>query len=218
MTIGQEVAWEPTEYGELTLLRFEDLAVEVVEVWLEGERLATSRRCVAAVDLVRAVFGLLPDRNWKIALGGLGVGCTASAILADRRVRSLHVLEPSAAVRDWHERGLLPHSAPWREDSRIHLEPVDLLRLGPAAERFDAFLVDVDALPWTFARGVDRCGELDLSSVAPVLRTGGVVAMWSRRPLWRAVHGGPAAMSWEPRAWGRQLSEEWVHLGIARVV
>jgi len=187
-----ELDWAPTRIGEVSLRRrFDPTArTEVYEVKLGDEYLMFSLFTVAEEELSRLTLAALPGTSLDVVVGGLGLGYTARAALADDRVRSLTVIEALAPVIDWHRRDLLPHAGELTGDPRTTLSEGDffaLLRDGtgfdPAVRdrRFDAILVDIDHSPVnvldpTHADLYTRAGLRRLGSR---LRPGGAFGLWS---------------------------------------
>ena len=187
-----ELAWAPTRMGELSLRRRLDptTRTEVYEVKLGDEYLMSSLFTVAEEELARLGLAAPADRPADVVVGGLGLGYTARAVLADDRVRSLVVVEALAPVIEWHRRDLLPDTRVVTTDPRATLLLGDffaLLRDGtgfdPAdpGRRFHAVLVDIDHSP----RHLLDPGHADLYTAAGLgrlaarLHPGGVFALWS---------------------------------------
>lgn len=87
--------------------------------------------------------------NLSVLIGGLGLGYTAAAALADPRVGSVEVVEALPAVIEWHERGLLPVSAELTGDARTALVQGDFfatVREEPT-KPYDVILLDIDHSP-----------------------------------------------------------------------
>jgi spermidine synthase len=63
---------------------------------------------VAEIELARLALARLPGSDLDVVVGGLGLGFTAQAVLADERVRDLLVVDALEPVIRWHERGLVP--------------------------------------------------------------------------------------------------------------
>jgi len=119
-------------------------------------------------------------------VGGLGLGYTAVAALADSRVGSLVVIDALPTVIDWHARGLLPVSAELTGDDRTTLVVDDffaMMRLEPTRQ-FDAILLDVDHSPrhQLDPSHRDLYTEAGLARVRDHLTVGGVFALWSDDP------------------------------------
>ena len=191
-----ELAWAPTRIGEISLRRRLEptTRTEVYEVKLGDEYLMSSLFTVAEEELARLTLAALPDAlpagSADVVVGGLGLGYTARAALADDRVRSLIVVEALAPVIDWHRRELLPQAGILTADPRTTLLEGDffaLLRDGtgfdPAApERlFDAILVDIDHSPVNVLdpTHADLYTTTGLRRLGGRLRPGGAFGLWS---------------------------------------
>lgn len=180
--------------GELSLRRRLDpvLQREVHEVLLGDEYLMSSTFTVAEVELARLGFAAVPGDGLDVVVGGLGLGYTARAALADPRVASLRVVEAMDAVIDWHVQGLLPHADELTGDPRCRLVLGDFFAMVAgglpfgegAAARHDAILLDIDHTPghllhpshagFYTAEGLER--------LRARLVPGGVFALWSDAP------------------------------------
>jgi spermidine synthase len=182
-----ELDFQPTPMGELTLRKRVEpqLGIDVFEVKLGDEFLMSSLFVVAEEEL--AHLGLAAhDNPQTVIVGGLGLGYTAVAALADARVTELAVVETMAAVIDWHERELLPASSALVRDSRTSLVKDDffaLMRREPS-RTWDAILLDVDhstehQLDPSHA---DLYTVDGLRALARHLAPGGVFALWSDDP------------------------------------
>ncbi len=193
----EELAFEQTPMGELTLRRRHEPAVgaEVYEVKLGDEYLMSSLFTVAEEalsDLGLAAIAADHAGRLEIVVGGLGLGYTAVAALRDDRVASMIVVDALPAVIAWHERRLLPVSPTLVQDARTRLVHADffaLMRGAPGADDrlpavLDAILLDVDHSP-TFtldASHADLYTVEGLRRLAAHLRPGGVFALWSDDP------------------------------------
>lgn len=183
-----ELDYQETPMGELSLRRRLEptLGVDVFEVKLGDEFLMSSLFTVAEIALADLGLAAVSGENLNVIVGGLGLGYTAVAALADSRVTSLTVVDALPAVIDWHERGLLPVSAELAGDIRTALVLDDffaLMRRDPA-ELYDAILLDVDHSP----RHQLNPSHADLYTVAGLERVrgylapDGVFALWSDDP------------------------------------
>lgn len=190
MTIArfEELDWQETPMGELTLRRRLEptLGVDVFEVKLGDEFLMSSLFTVAEEALADLGLAAVNGDNLTVVVGGLGLGYTAVAALADARVGSLTVIDALPAVIDWHERGLLPVSAELTGDIRTTLVLDDffaVMRCAPTT-LYDAILLDVDHSP----RHQLNPSHSDLYTMAGLERVrehlteGGVFALWSDDP------------------------------------
>ena len=195
----EELAWEPTPIGEVSLRRRQDPVtdVDIFEVKLGDEYLMSSQFTVGEIALAELGLGWLqrrgtPTTGWEIVVGGLGLGYTADAVLADDRVRQVIVVDALAPVISWHRRELLPLSRRLTTDPRCRLELGDFFTMSQEAgfdpetpdRRFDAVLVDIDHSP----RHQLGAGNTDFYAVAGVRRLaarlapGGVFGLWSNDP------------------------------------
>ena len=200
----EELDWQTTPMGEISLRRRQEptLQVDVYEVRLGDEFLMSSLFTVAEVALATlalatlalATPGLaeLAGDDLDVVVGGLGLGYTARAVLADPRVRSLEVVEALGEVIGWHERALLPHAADMTADPRCRLVHGDFFALVAAGSPFraggpirhHAILVDIDHTPDhvlhpSHAAFYEPEG---LRRVVGRLQPGGVFGLWSDAP------------------------------------
>lgn len=184
----EELDWQQTPMGELTLRRRHDPLVdaEVYEVKLGDEYLMSSLFTLAEEELARLGLDAATGDSLQVLVGGLGLGYTAVTALDDARVASMTVVDALPAVIDWHERHLLPVSARLVGDPRTRLEQGDFFAwmrddAGPA---YDAILLDVDHSP----RHQLDPSHADLYTVDGLRRLrghlveSGVFALWSDDP------------------------------------
>ena len=184
----EELDYQQTRMGELMLRRRLEptLGVDVYEVKLGDEYLMSSLFTVAEEELSRLGLAAVEGDDLRVLVGGLGLGYTAVAALADPRVAALTVVDALAPVIDWHRRGLLPVSRELVDDERTSLLLGDffaLMREEPASDQspYDAILVDIDhstqhQLDPSHAALYNAEG---LRALARHLRPGGVFALWS---------------------------------------
>ena len=183
--IFEELDYQETPMGELTLRRRLFNGQDVFEVKLGDEYLMSSLFVVAEEELSH--LGLAAHDNPKTVLvGGLGLGYTAVAALQDERVQSMTVVDALPAVIDWHQRELLPVSSVLVNDPRTLLVLDDffaLMRREPTTT-YDALLVDIDH---STEHSLDP-SHADLYTVAGLtaltrhLNPDGVFALWSDDP------------------------------------
>lgn len=188
----EELDWSETRMGEISLRRRREptLGVDVFEVKLGDEFLMSSLFTVAETALARIGLAELSGDALDVVVGGLGLGYTAKAVLAEPAVRSLVVVEALDAVIDWHRRDLIPDTAGLASDPRTTLHAGDFFAMCdteagfvPAApgRLFDAVLLDVDHTPRhvlhpSHARFYTPDG---LRGLVRHLRPGGVFALWA---------------------------------------
>jgi len=187
----EELDWQPTRMGDLTLRRRTEPATGqlIYEVKLGDEYLMSSLFTVAEEELATLGLAAAAGAELDVLVGGLGLGYTAVAALRDARVRSLVVIDALPAVIGWHERELLPVSQELVGDTRtslVHDDFFALMRRAPAAPRarYDVILLDVDHSP---RHQLDPThAELytveGLRALDQHLAAGGVFALWSDDP------------------------------------
>ncbi|HEY0700774.1 MAG TPA: spermidine synthase, partial [Micromonospora sp.] len=135
----EELDWRETAIGPVSLRRRFDPTVrtEVYEVKLGDEFLMSSLFTVAEIELARLGLAELSGADWDVVVGGLGLGYTARAVLADPAVRSLTVVEALDEVIGWHRDGLLPDAAGLTSDPRTQLVCGDFFALAAGDTGFD---------------------------------------------------------------------------------
>ncbi|MGH3330268.1 MAG: spermidine synthase, partial [Nocardioidaceae bacterium] len=191
----QELDWRETPIGAISLRRRRDpgLDTDVYEVKLGDDFLMSSVFTAGEVELARIGLAELQGTGFDVVVGGLGLGYTAAAVLADPRVGSLTVVEALEAVIDWHQRELLPVAPALTSDPRCRLANGDFFALAADPDgfdsqapgrRFDAILVDIDHTPshvlhHSHASFYTADG---LRRLASHLHPGGVFALWSDDP------------------------------------
>ena len=187
----EELDWQPTPMGDLTLRRRTDgeLGVDIFEVKLGEEFLMSSLFTVAEEELATLGLAAVEGDGLNVVVGGLGLGYTAIAALRDQRVGAMTVIETMPAVIDWHERGLLPVSKVLTDDARTALVQGDffaVMRAEPDSPdaRYDAILLDVDHSPrhQLDPSHADLYTEAGLLSLTRHLTDAGVFALWSDDP------------------------------------
>lgn len=190
----EEIDRRDTPIGEISVRRRLEptLNIDVYEVKLGDEFLMSSLFTVAEIalaDLALAACSATEPGSLDVVVGGLGLGYTARAALADARVRTLHVVEALGAVIGWHEDHLLPLAEAMTDDPRCHFVEGDFFVLaagdGPfaatAPDPVHAVLLDVDHSPRhllsaTHAPFYEAAG---LARLAAKLHPGGVFGLWA---------------------------------------
>jgi spermidine synthase len=190
----EELDWRATPMGDISLRRRVEpsLGIDIYEVKLGEEFLMSSLFTVAEVALADLGLQPLAGADWDVVVGGLGLGYTARAVLADKRVRSLAVVEALGEVIDWHERGLLPLAEEMTGDPRCRLVQGDFFALAAVdqgfgadvPDRLHAVLVDIDHTPRHVLHPSHAAfySPEGLRRVAGRLHPGGVFALWSDDP------------------------------------
>ena len=187
----EELDWQPTPMGDLTLRRRSEPAVgdEIYEVKLGDEYLMSSLFTVAEEELANLGLAAVDGDGLSVLVGGLGLGYTAVAALRDERVHTLTVIDRLGAVISWHERMLLPVSAELVGDTRTSLVEDDffaLMRAAPAEGHngYSVILLDVDHSPrhQLDPTHSDLYVADGLRALDRHLAAGGVFALWSDDP------------------------------------
>jgi spermidine synthase len=190
----EELDWSRTPIGEVSLRRRVDLTTgeDVYEVKLDEDFLMSSLFTVAEVEVARLALARLDGPALDVAVGGLGLGYTAEAVLADDRVRELVVVDLLEPVLRWHREGLVPVGPRLTADPRCRLVQGDFFALtaadgydpGEPHRRFDAVVVDIDHAPGhLLADGsAGFYGTAGTQRLARHLRPGGVFSLWSNDP------------------------------------
>jgi spermidine synthase len=175
-----------TPRGELVLRRCNspDGGVDF-EVVSNGVFLMDTRDGRSERLLVRAALDRCPTPATML-VGGLGVGFSLREALADDRVSHIDVVEVEAAVVGWHSTHLRSVSDGALDDPRVTVVVGDLASVvARAMTSYDVVCVDVDNGPdWTVTPGNDALyGEDGTRLLLSALRPGGVLSVWSARPV-----------------------------------
>lgn len=187
----EELDWQPTPMGDLTLRRRSEPAVgqEIYEVKLGDEYLMSSLFTVAEEELANLGLAAVHGDDLSVLVGGLGLGYTAVAAVRDPRVSALTVVDRLGAVIGWHQRKLLPVSEELVDDARTTLVEDDffaLMRAEPADAdaRYSAILLDVDHSPrhQLDPTHADLYTAAGLRALDRHLASRGVFALWSDDP------------------------------------
>ena len=115
----------------------------------------------------------------RVLIGGLGLGFTTEAVLADPRVEAVTVVDIVAPLLDWARAGLLPVDL---GDRRLRLRCADIADvLQTSAGEWDLILLDVDNGPGFLVReeNAGLYARAGLSMTAAALAPGGTLAIWS---------------------------------------
>jgi spermidine synthase len=194
----EELDFRPTPIGVLSLRRRRSLTTggDIYEIKLGDEFLMSSAFTVAEIELARlglAALAALARGDLDVVVGGLGLGYTAQAVLENRNVRSLTVVDALAEVIEWHQQGLLPLGKQLTDDPRCRFVNGDFFAMSHSAQgfdsgmpgrRFDAVLVDIDHSPRNLLhpRHAALYQPAGLARLALHLNPGGVFALWSNDP------------------------------------
>lgn len=189
MSTFEELDYRDTELGELILRRRRVVSMPdrwVYEVKLAGRFLMSSLVTDSERELATRALARLDGASLRVLVGGLGLGYTAAAALADPRVAAVDVVERLPAVIDWHRRALVPLGASLCSDARCHFVEGDCLQLlqRGVTERYDAILIDIDDSPIHLLdeSHASFYSVAGLAAVAQSLRPRGVFALWTSLP------------------------------------
>lgn len=187
----EELDYCPTPIGALSLRRRRDLrlGLDVFEIMLGQEFLMSSHFTASEVALGRLGVEACAGNALDIVVGGLGLGYTAEAGLAEQRVANLLVVEYLAPVIEWHETGILPLGTRLADDPRCRLVEGDFFAMARGdgfdpdrpGQRFDAILADIDHAP---GRLLDQRSDSfyqveGLRALGRHLKPGGIFGLWS---------------------------------------
>jgi spermidine synthase len=171
-----ELARAVSERGELVLRRRDDGALElrVNGVFVMDDRETSSEELLASAALASV---RRPDR---VLVGGLGLGYTVRALLADARLGSVIVAEIEPDLVAWMRSGLVPSVL---DDPRVSVllgDVRDVVTATPDAS-LDAILLDVDNGPdfLVYKENSAIYSPSFLTVCRSKLRTGGVLTVWS---------------------------------------
>lgn len=193
----EELDYQQTPIGELILRRrrFPILGdTDVFEVILNDEFLMSSLFTAGEIALADIGLAAVGGEDLDIIVGGLGLGYTAAAALANPRVRSMTVVDALPEVIDWHRRGLLPVGQQVAGDPRCTLHLGSFFALARDAfkqlspnignRRYHAVLLDIDHSPSHVLYPENRIfyTAAGLSRLRESLHEGGVFALWSDDP------------------------------------
>jgi len=172
-----EVARAVSGRGEVVLRRRGDdgaLELRVNGVFVMDDRETSSEELLASAALssVRR-----PDR---VLVGGLGLGYTVRALLADVRLGSVVVAEIEPELVSWMRAGLVPSVL---DDPRVAVMVGDVrdVVVAQADASLDGILLDVDNGPDFLVYNENSAiySSSFLQTCAVKLRDGGVLTVWS---------------------------------------
>jgi spermidine synthase len=170
-------------YGEVALRRHGEL----LQIIANGCFLMDTSDGRSERRLVDAARDALDGRaEPDLLIGGLGVGFSLAHAAADPRWGRIAVVEREQAIIDWHLGGPLSRmSAEAFADPRTEIVEADLVTyVNETSDTYDVLCLDIDNGPgWTVTKGNDSLySEAGLAACARLLRSGGVLAVWSAQP------------------------------------
>jgi spermidine synthase len=190
----EELDYQQTPLGEISLRRRAEPRLDgqiLYEVKLGEEFLMSSLFTEAEIQLANLGLAALDGNQLDIVVGGLGLGYTAAAALANQSVRSLEVIEVMAPVIDWHRQGLVPLGRQLTSDPRCSLVHADFFDIATspstgflADKPVHAILLDIDHSPshWLNPGNSAFYSQQGLEKMANKLHPGGIFGLWSNDP------------------------------------
>ena len=188
----EELDFRSTPIGDISLRRRHEprIQADVFEIKLGDEFLMSSIITESEIALGRLGIAACTGDQLDVAIGGLGLGYTASAVLDEPRVGALIVIDFLQAVIDWHESGLLPLGPKLTDDPRCCLAHGDFFALaasdrgldpGQPDRKFHAILVDIDHSPEALldARSSSFYTPDGFARLTDKLHPGGIFGLWS---------------------------------------
>ncbi|MDO9411785.1 MAG: spermidine synthase [Pseudolabrys sp.] len=188
----EELGYRETPIGGISLRRRRELrlGVDVFEIKLNDEFLMSSLFTASEVALADLGLAGLKGQGLDVVVGGLGLGHTAKAVLANANVGSLVVVDYLQAVIDWHNEGLVPLGAELSADPRCRFVQGDFFAMSASdagfdpeapGRQFDAVLADIDHSPEALLdEGNASFYSVDgLTRLTRHLKPGGVFGLWS---------------------------------------
>lgn len=178
----ETIAYDEGPHGQVALRRRTDDGVDVYELIVNGtfvmDTVETSTERLLASEALRRL-----TEPTVVVVGGLGLGFTVHAVLSDRRVRCVEVVEMDRAVVDWVQAGLVPDTRGVLDDPRVHVHVADIRRFVSTRDdaSVDAVLLDVDNGPEFLVHATNKevYERPFLAACVRTLRSGGVLGVWS---------------------------------------
>ena len=193
----EELDCQQTLLGDLSLRRRRLLQMEgkeIYEVKLGDHFLMSSLFHEAETKMAALSLAMVTKPDLTVVVGGLGLGYTAAAALADPRVSSLVVVEYLEPVISWHKNNLVPLGNQLCTAPRCRIIHDDFFArsrdvdqgFDPAfpGKKQDIILLDIDHTP---NRVLHRTNTRfytpeGLRELTGHLTPGGVFALWSDDP------------------------------------
>lgn len=175
----EEVARSESERGELVLRRRDDGSLELRAngVFVMDTVETSTERELAARALA------LHGNAGSVLIGGLGLGFTLEATLADPLVSDVTVVEIEPALVAWLRSGVVPHGPALLADPRVAIAVADVAQAlrEAAPSAYDLVLLDVDNGPGYLVHdaNADLYRAPALEEARRATRPGGMVVVWS---------------------------------------
>ncbi|MFI7063948.1 hypothetical protein ACIBL3_23380 [Kribbella sp. NPDC050124] len=172
-----EIARGSSERGELVLRRRDDdgaLELRVNGVFVMDDVETSSEELLASAALASV------RRPERVLVGGLGLGYTVRALLADPRLGQVVVAEIEPELASWMRSGLVPSVL---DDPRVGVVVGDVRDVVAEAQdaSLDAILLDVDNGPDFLVYNENSViyASPFVTTCRSKLRAGGVLTVWS---------------------------------------
>jgi spermidine synthase len=178
----ETVARASSPRGELVLRRREDghLELRANGVFVMDTLEHSSERALAGRALA-----LTDGHGLRVLVGGLGLGFTLGAVLADPRVARCAVVEIEPDLVGWLRDGTVPHGPALLADPRVVVQVADVADvLRSAAASYDLVLLDVDNGPGHLVHDANAAlyAPPALTAARSALARGGRLVVWSAAP------------------------------------
>lgn len=173
------------ETPSVELRRVEQGSASVFELRLGDIFLMSSEDGTSERRLAEECLAALPSSDTlAVLIGGLGLGLTLRATLADPRVAAVHVVEIEPEIVRWNRDALVEVNGGALADPRVTVEVGDVRDSfdGPP-RRYDVVLLDVDNGPGAVTR-IDNAPLYDRRSLAAIRRAlcrPGILGVWSEK-------------------------------------
>jgi spermidine synthase len=205
----QELDFCKTELGELLLRRRRPISypdIWVYEVKIDDRFLMSSLVHDSEDALANLALERLEGEDWRVLVGGLGLGHTAAAAMAWKQVQAIDVVEYMPEVIDWHTRDIVPLASTLRDDERCRIVQADCfewVREGSGGS-YDAVLIDIDDSPEHLLSPSHGSfyTEEGLAAARCSMKPGGVLAIWTAGDIL------PEFLDRMRRVFGKVVAEE----------
>lgn len=180
-TTYAEVARAESERGELVLGRRTTDGADVLELRVNGVFVMDTVETSSETELATQALALVDDPR-NVVIGGLGLGFTLQAVLADVRVERAAVVEIEEGLIEWMRNGTIPHGPSLLADHRVKVVNADIvMAINEARTTYDVMLLDVDNGPGYLVHQQNEqvYDATFLRRCRDVLTDGGVLVIWS---------------------------------------
>lgn len=213
-----EIARAESPRGEIVLReRRAENAPTVLELRVNGVFVMDTLETGTERALATAALELV-EKPSRVLVGGLGLGFTMHAVLADSRVQSCTVVEIEQAVVDWMRDGTIAHGPKLLAEERVTLVVADVaVALAEAGDQaYDLVLLDVDNGPDYLVHDANEALYKKPFLEAAHRATAQVLAIWSaaEAPQLEAalaeVFGNASAASYDVTL-GERAEKYWLY-------